>query len=82
MRAGDVVIATDEPGALSVRNVLRGVIASIDELPDSAFASVAIDVEGNSLQATLTVHAARELGLATGMPVFALLKTATFDRSL
>jgi molybdate transport system ATP-binding protein len=82
VRAGDVVVATDEPAGLSVRNVLRGVVASINALPDSAFASVSIDVEGTALQATLTVHAARELGLEAGMPVYALLKTATFDRSL
>lgn len=82
VRAGDVVVATSEPSNLSVRNVLRATISEIDVVPGSAFATVSMDVDGAPLRATLTVHAVRELGLDAGKPVYALLKTATFDRSL
>jgi molybdate transport system ATP-binding protein len=82
VRAADVVLATSEPRNLSVRNVLRGTVRDIEIVPDSAFATVSLDVGGASLRATLTVHAINELQLEAGKPVYALLKTATFDRSL
>ena len=82
VRAGDVVVATAEPSALSVRNVLRGTVTDIDEIPGGPFATVTMDVDGTPLRATLTLHAVRELGIEAGRPVYALLKTATFDRGL
>jgi len=80
IRADDVVLATSEPANLSVRNVLRGVVREQCDIPDSAFATMSVDVGGIRLKARLTRHAVAELGLVPGMPVFALLKTATFDR--
>jgi molybdate transport system ATP-binding protein len=82
IRAGDVVLATSEPRDLSVRNVLKGTVIRAAELPDSAFAIVTVETDGVHLQAQLTRHAVSELSLTPGMPVFALIKTATFDRSL
>ena len=43
IRARDVALATHRPGAVSVRNVLEGVITEIVEEPDTAFAEVFID---------------------------------------
>jgi molybdate transport system ATP-binding protein len=82
IRAGDVVLATTEPAGISVRNVLRGILCGIEPIADSAFASVSVDVGGVRLKARLTRHAIAELELATGMEVYALVKTAAFDRSL
>jgi molybdate transport system ATP-binding protein len=82
IRAGDVVIATARPQGLSVRNMLSGDIVSITPKPDSAFSTVSIDVSGATIKAQLTHHAVTELGLVRGMQVFALIKTASFDRSL
>jgi molybdate transport system ATP-binding protein len=79
IRAGDVAIATQKPEGISFRNILSGYISGIDEGADSAFATVSIDIAGESLRAELTRHAIRDLGLANGVPVFALLKTASFD---
>ena len=82
IRAGDVVLATSEPRNLSVRNVLRGMVVRVMDIPDSAFSIVTVETNGDHLQAQLTRHAVNELSLAPGMAVFALIKTATFDRSL
>lgn len=82
VRAGDVVLAIGDPGKLSVRNVLEGTIDDIADIPDAAFALVAVKVGATSLKARVTRHAVAELGLAPGAPVFALIKTATFDRGL
>ncbi len=79
VRAGDVAIATQRPEGISFRNILSGMISAIDEGTDSAFATVSIDIAGETLRAELTRHAIRDLGLANGVPVFALLKTASFD---
>ena len=82
VRAGDVVLASGEPGTLSVRNVLQGTVAEIAEIKDAAFAIVSVEVGKTSLKARITRHAVAELELAPGSPVFALIKTATFDRGL
>ncbi len=82
VRAGDVVIATEEPKGLSVRNKLAGQILSIDPEPDSAFAMVSVNIDGAVIKAQLTHHAVRELNLVKDMHVYALIKTASFDRSI
>ena len=79
IRAGDVAIATQRPEGISFRNILSGNISAIDESTNNAFATVSIDIAGETLRAELTRHAIRDLGLANGVPVFALLKTASFD---
>jgi molybdate transport system ATP-binding protein len=82
IRSGDVVLATHEPRGISVRNVLQGTLSEIVPRNDSAFATVSVDIDGTPLKAQLTRHAVAELGLEPGMPVFALIKTASFDRSV
>jgi molybdate transport system ATP-binding protein len=81
IRANDVAIATEEPRSLSFRNILKGTLAGIESRDDSAFATVLVDIGNTTLKAELTRHAVRELRLEAGMPVFALLKTASFDHS-
>ena len=80
VRAGDVALATQRPEKTSFRNVLCGTILSIDQGDDSAFAIVSMDIDGITLRARLTRQAMQELELAPGVEVFALLKTASFDR--
>jgi molybdate transport system ATP-binding protein len=79
VRANDVAIATEAPRGLSFRNILSGTLVAIDAHPDSAFATVSVDIGGTMLKAQLTRHAVGELKLSKGMSVFALLKTASFD---
>jgi len=80
VRAGDIALATQRPEKTSFRNVLPGTLASIDQGTDSAFVIVSMDIDGVTLRARLTRQAMQELKLAPGMEVFALLKTASFDR--
>jgi len=82
IRAGDVVLATSEPRDLSVRNVLRGTVHGISAQAGGAFATVDVDVSGTLLSAQVTRQAIAALRLSVGMPVFALIKTAIFDRGL
>ena len=74
--ARDLIVATQEPRHLSVRNILSGVIASVasDDL-DSQL--VAIDIGGATIMARVTTAAARELGLIPGLPVWALVKAVS-----
>ena len=80
IRSRDVALATAKPQAISVRNVLAGTIVEIAEDPDTAFAEVLVDVGGGRLRARITRDASAELGLVGGKPVYALIKSISFDR--
>jgi molybdate transport system ATP-binding protein len=74
--ARDIIVATREPQYLSVRNILGGTIATVsDDDLDSKL--IAIDIGGASIMARVTAAAARELGLAAGLKVWALVKTVS-----
>ena len=72
IRAGDILLATERPGALSARNILEGKIVSLERRG----ALVIVRVECG---AVFTVHvtpgAARTLSLETGQPVWLVVKT-------
>ena len=59
---------------LSARNQLTGTVKSVNE--GAAIANVELDVGGERLVASITVEAARELGLAEGKSVTAIIKAA------
>ena len=59
---------------LSARNQLAGTVKSVNQ--GAAIANVEVDVEGQRLIASITVEAARELGLAEGQPVTAIIKAS------
>lgn len=80
IRSRDVALATAKPQDISVRNVLSGTIIEIAENPETAFAEVLVDVGGGRLRARITRDASAELGLASGKPVYALIKSISFDR--
>jgi molybdate transport system ATP-binding protein len=74
--ARDVILATEPPHALSVRNVLEGTLAEVvAESPDEALAIVALG--GPRLLARVTRAAVEELGLTPGRRVWALVKAAS-----
>ena len=79
VRARDVALATAQPTAISIRNVLRGRILEIRDLPETPFAEVAVEVAAQRLGARITRDAAADLGLRKGSEVYALLKTVSFD---
>jgi molybdate transport system ATP-binding protein len=74
--ARDLIVATEPPRQLSVRNSLPGVITSVaNDVDDSDL--IGIDIGGILIMARVTTAATYELGLAPGKPVWALVKTAS-----
>ena len=86
IRAQDVALATAKPEQISIRNVLPGHILDVAPDPERKNAiDVRLDIgkagQPVILWARITSRAARELGLAPGMPAFALIKTVALDRA-
>ena len=59
---------------LSARNRLDGTVTNVTE--GAAIANVEVDVNGQRLVASITVEAARELGLEQGKAVTAIIKAS------
>jgi molybdopterin-binding protein len=59
---------------ISARNQLSGTVKSVNE--GAAIANVEVDVNGQRLVASITVEAARELGLKEGAAVTAIVKAS------
>ncbi len=59
---------------LSARNQLSATVTSIHE--GAAIANVELDVNGQRVVASITVEAARELGLQQGTAVTAIIKAS------
>jgi molybdate transport system ATP-binding protein len=75
--ARDVIIATEAPRALSVRNVVPARVVAV--VPDSGRAVlVELDIgRTTTLLARITAGAAEELALAPDKPVWALVKAVS-----
>ena len=78
--ARDVSLALKRPEGLSIQNILAGRITQIRDTEQAQFASVSVDVSGQDLQVRITQKARADLGLSTGQPIFALVKSASFQR--
>jgi molybdopterin-binding protein len=59
---------------LSARNQLRGTVRSVNE--GAAVATVELDVQGQRLVASVTVEAVKDLALAEGDQVTAVIKAS------
>ena len=81
VQARDVALATQPLQGLSIRNILRARILSID-LVEEIFAEVLLDVGGQHLRARITREAVDDLQLAIGQEVYALIKSVAIDRDL
>lgn len=74
--ARDIIVATQAPRGLSVRNALAGSIVEITS--DDAYSDlIAIDIGGTRIMARVTKAATRELSLKAGLPVWALVKAVS-----
>ena len=74
--ARDVILATEPPHGLSVRNALAGTLVELaSEGPDAVLATV--ESAGSRLLARITRAAVDELGLRPGLSVWALVKAAS-----
>ena len=79
IRARDVMLSLQRPEEISALNVLAGRIASI--VPTSnAQADVRLDCNGAVLLARLTAKSIDRLALAPGRPVYAVVKSVSFER--
>ncbi|SHF16887.1 molybdate transport system ATP-binding protein [Kaistia soli DSM 19436] len=77
IRARDIALAVGEPGRLSIRNRLAArVVAVSEQMSDVA---VSLDVGGEPMLARVTRGAQRDLGLAPGLAVTALIKAVALD---
>ena len=79
IKARDVMIALDRPIGLSALNSLVGKIQSI-EPGSAANVNIVLDCQGDRLLANLTAKSAEMLGLRPGTPVYAIIKSVSFDR--
>ncbi len=83
IRARDVVLATERPAHLSIRNAFAGRV--IDVAPARGpLVDLRLDIGRDGqpviIWARITLRAFQELQLAPDKPIFALVKTVSFDR--
>jgi len=71
--ARDVIVSTQMPRHLSVRNSLAGVVTAVQDDSDSDL--ITIDIGGEMILARITKSATRELSLRPGMQAWALVKS-------
>jgi molybdate transport system ATP-binding protein len=74
--ARDLIVATEMPRGLSVRNCLAGTVVAVSN-DDSDSDLIRIDIGGNDIIARVTKGATRELSLRSGLPVWALVKAVS-----
>ncbi len=74
--ARDIILATEEPRGLSVRNQLRGTIISMADDEDDA-RLITVDVGGAAVLSRVTRSAVEALGLRAGSNVWVLVKAVS-----
>lgn len=80
IRTRDVALATREPQGLSIRNVIPGRLLAISDEANTGFIEATVETKGARIRARITQAAAEDLQLEEGMPVFALVKSVSFER--
>jgi molybdate transport system ATP-binding protein len=80
IKARDVMIALKRPEEMSALNVIEGTVAEIGPM-DGASVEIRLDCSGEALVARLTRYSAERLSLRVGAPVFAVVKSVSFDRA-
>ena len=79
IRARDVAIATQRPEGLSIRNILPGHIDRLVQEEGGGSVEAFIQLREDRIRARLTLAAVEDLGLEVGTPVFALVKSVSFE---
>jgi molybdate transport system ATP-binding protein len=74
----DVMLATKRPEGLSALNVLEGTVQALTG-SDDATVEVAVNCGGDVILSRITSFSADRMGLETGMPVFAIIKTVALE---
>jgi len=73
IRAGDLLLATENPRGLSARNVIPGIVRRVE--PRDVIVSATIDCGGTEFEVHLTLAAREALALAPEKNVWLVLKT-------
>jgi len=79
IRARDVSIALDAPRRISIQNVLHGRISAVGSV-QGGIADVSISVGSVTVRSRVTQRAVEQLGLASGLEVYAMIKAVSLDR--
>jgi molybdate transport system ATP-binding protein len=74
--ARDIILATEKPQGLSVRNMLQGVVSEMSPDEDDAVL-VKVDIGGATVLARITAEATTALSLRPGSPVWVLVKAVS-----
>ena len=80
IRARDVMLSLHPPEGISALNILSGKVAAITPVA-TAQADVRQDCNGAVLMARVTAKSVGRLALAPGRPVYAVVKSVSFERS-
>ena len=81
IRGRDVMLSLRPPEEISALNVLAGRVAAIAASGNGAQAEVRLDCNGAALVARLTAKSVHRLALAPGKPVYAVIKSVSFERT-
>ncbi len=79
IKARDVMIARQRPEEMSALNVIAAVVDEIGPM-DGPGIEIKLDCGGEALVARLTRYSVERLSLSVGTPVFAIVKSVSFDR--
>jgi molybdate transport system ATP-binding protein len=79
IRARDVMIARQRPEDMSALNVMPAIVREIGPMTGPGV-EIKLDCNGEALVARLTRYSAERLALRIGAPVFAIVKSVSFDR--
>ncbi len=79
IRARDVMLSLQPPQEISALNVLSGTIAEISTR--GAQADVRLDCNGDTVISRVTNKSIERLALKPGRPVYAVVKSVSFERS-
>jgi molybdate transport system ATP-binding protein len=79
LRAEDIMLAREEPRAISANNILPATVAAIAHGERQADVQLALGAA--RMVARITLASARRLELAPGVPVFAIVKSVIVDSS-
>jgi molybdate transport system ATP-binding protein len=77
--ARDIIVATEKPEHLSVRNALKGIVAQVNGDSDGSD-MIFIDIGGAIIMSRITKAATRDLKLVPGKTVWALVKSVSLRR--
>lgn len=80
VKAGDVMLALEEPRGVSANNVIPAIVRNIGETGDTPYLDVELACGGAHLVSRITRMSGERLGLRTGMQVFAVIKSVSVER--